>query len=1185
MSRHRLSSLEILEARIAPAGAFTTFVDADGDTVKISSTKGALADLTGALSIVANHLDSVNLGSAFNGASISITVTALGTHSDGLVDVGSFSSTVPLASVVIKGNLGKINTLGIGSLTLDALGGRGDTTGAADFNSTIGGDLGTLKIFKNLDQSYLQILGTLKTATIGGSLVGGQAENSGRLDVFKTSGTITVGGSLSGNVGAGSGSINLFQSFIAGPQKCGTVIIDGSIQGGAGPGSGALSGVNFDSIFVGGSVFGNSTSGTGHIFAFSVSKSLTVSGSLNGNTGSLSGSIQIEGTSTSNGTLTIGGNVFGVGPKAGYIHVAGKLKSATIMGSLTGGIDTESGSLLLAQTDTVFIGGDVQGGGTQTRAGVVEITGLSKTITIGGSLIGGFSADSGRLRFVYANTLKIGGNVTGDVAMDTGSIFGSVVGSVIIGGDVENVGIGFGSSDTPATTKMVAKSIAVGGSVSGAYFEFGAKTRSDLQVGSLTVNGDWNESDLIVGALNTGADNTLGTGNDDNLNFGDSHDILAPHDSSALPTINSIAIEGTIRGEGSNVHYGFVAGKIGAFRAGSVNVLLTPGASNDLREIGGTNVTIHEIDGTNQVANPTAPANIVTFTDTDGDLVKVTSSKGTGAQLTAAMTLSNGQLQKLDLTQAKTSAGAFVFAGANISISVLQLGDHGNGTVDVGVIDATGLKLGNVLVKGDLAKILAGTDTTKPAIGTLTANSLGARDTTSGAPNIQSEITGNAGALRIFGDVHGELKVFGKLASITVLGDLAGGTTVNAGSIQVDNNVGAVFVGGSLEGDALGTGSLILAQLDTNTVGAITIGGSLKGSSKIETALISASKVASLTIGGSISGSNNSGQVSFSSVGNLTIGGSIFGTGFFSGFVEVTDKSGIVKIGGSITGGGSETSGAVHFFGKYTSVTVQGDITGGTANDAGDLRVGDGGAIFVGGRVSGASGASVGTDGGITGGKVGAVTINGSLLAADHGVGGTLRVDSAPAVKVLGSVANYQPASGNIRATLSLGTLDVSGDVNGALVLIGNADAKGGSTVTKAVHVGGSVLLSTFSFGSFAREDVAVGTFTVDGNWTSSNLLVGTANTGGSGNANFGDANDVFAATRTTPKVGAIASIIIEGRIGGTAAVNTDHFGFVAGEIKAFRAGSVKLALTPGAGNDGGLELGIAGDLTVKELS
>jgi len=1181
MSRPLHSSLEILEGRIAPAIVFTTFTDADGDTVKVSSSKGTELQLANALTLSPGHLDAITLGSAFSGANISITVTALGAASDGLVDVGAFTSSVPLGSVVIKGNLGKIIASDIGSLTLDSLGGRGDTTGAADFESAVN-NLGTLKIFKNLDQSHL-IVTTLKSATIGGSLVGGQADFSGNLTVTGNSGVIKVGGSLAGNQGSNSGSINLYTSFIAGTQKSGSVIINGSIQGGTGPSSGQLTGANFDSIFVGGSISGSNGGNSGTILSLSVSKSLTVGGDITGGTGQGSGGVSISGLLKPSGALTVLGNVNGFATTTGYVSVVGKLKSATIMGSLNGGVGTQSGSLLLAQTDTVFISGDVNGGSTADRAGVVEITGPSKTITIGGSLNGGSSTDSGRLRFLTANTLTIGGHVSGNLALDTGSIFGSAVGSVLIGGDVQGANIGFGSVVTPATTKLVAKSIAIGGTVTGSDFEFGALTRSDLQVGSLTVSGNWVQSNFVVGVINLGADGTSGgTGADaDNVNFGNSNDQVAPHATSLLPTVNSIVIEGTIQGDNSSSHYGFVAGKIGSFRAGSVNVPLLAGDSNDLRDIGASNVSIHEVGGTTAATNPTLPTNIVTFTDTDGDIVKVSSSKGTQAQLNAAMSVTNGQLTKLDLT-------APVFNGANISISVVQLGAQGNGTVDVGFIDATGVKLGSVLVKGDLGKIEAGVRDSQPAIGSLTVNSLGALSSSTGAPDIDSHLVGGAGPIKVFGDVRGGLDISGKLTSLTVNGDLADGGGSNGGNITVNGAAGAVTIGGSLKGGTDATASLEFST----SVGVVKIGGSLLGGGAASAGLDFGS-AKSITVGGGVlAGGGGGATITGGTVGSLTIGGAISGSTSISGFVQLMGKAGVVKVGGSINGG-TDNSGFLSLQG-FQSVSVSGAITGGDADQSGYLGVGDGGSIFVGGRVQAASGTHGGV-GGIIGGKVGAVTLDGSLFAGTSGNGGTLHVTSASSVTILGSVAGgYLPPTGNIGATVSIGSLNISGDVNGAEVMIGNSAAKGGSTVAKSVHVGGSVLLSTFSFGSFVRKDVAVGAFSVDGNWTSSNLLVGVANLGtddapgGTGtdadNQNFGDSHDVFAGTSSTTKVGSIASIVIEGRIGGTAAVANDHFGFVAGQIGAFRAGSVNLSLTKGPGNDAGIPIGIAGDLTVKEV-
>ena len=101
-----------------------------------------------------------------------------------------------------------------------------------------------------------------------------------------------------------------------------------------------------------------------------------------------------------------------------------------------------------------------------------------------------------------------------------------------------------------------------------------------------------------------------------------------------------------------------------------------------------------------------APAAVVTFTDVDGDLVTVSSSKGTHDQLVAATGGVNGLndhvLQTLDLT---TSAD---FNGANISIIATPKAGKGDGFVNVGYINASGRVLGTVTVNGDLGVIDVG---------------------------------------------------------------------------------------------------------------------------------------------------------------------------------------------------------------------------------------------------------------------------------------------------------------------------------------------------------------------------------------------------------------------------------------------------------------------------------------------
>src|SRR5437879_5744641 len=104
-----------------------------------------------------------------------------------------------------------------------------------------------------------------------------------------------------------------------------------------------------------------------------------------------------------------------------------------------------------------------------------------------------------------------------------------------------------------------------------------------------------------------------------------------------------------------------------------------------------------------------APASI-TFTDTDGQLVKVFSSKGTAHQLEdvciRVAAESGEQLQELRLSDLPN-----VFQGAKISIIKGTLDD--TSFVDVGFINASGVDLGKITVDGDLGRILVGDDNSK----------------------------------------------------------------------------------------------------------------------------------------------------------------------------------------------------------------------------------------------------------------------------------------------------------------------------------------------------------------------------------------------------------------------------------------------------------------------------------------
>jgi hypothetical protein len=102
------------------------------------------------------------------------------------------------------------------------------------------------------------------------------------------------------------------------------------------------------------------------------------------------------------------------------------------------------------------------------------------------------------------------------------------------------------------------------------------------------------------------------------------------------------------------------------------------------------------------LVNPTT----VTYQDVDGDTVTVHVSKGslTQANFTFNSPFSFNAPQQLQLIDLRSAQ----FQGANLSVTAVRSVQGGDGFVNVGEIDATGVDLGAVSVHGDLGKAAPG---------------------------------------------------------------------------------------------------------------------------------------------------------------------------------------------------------------------------------------------------------------------------------------------------------------------------------------------------------------------------------------------------------------------------------------------------------------------------------------------
>lgn len=335
------------------------------------------------------------------------------------------------------------------------------------------------------------------------------------------------------------------------------------------------------------------------------------------------------------------------------------------------------------------------------------------------------------------------------------------------------------------------------------------------------------------------------------------------------------------------------------------------------------------------LVNPTT----VTYQDKNGDAVTVSISKSlfTQAKMAKLFTFDTGavngdntakqQLESLNIFNLGQAA-----KGLNISITATPV-NGSSGIVDVGLIDASGLDLGTVIVGGDLGRINAGDLTHHaPGLGSLTVESLGERGTATQAPGgtLVSKISGPVGSITVNGDVDGAAigiggGVHGTLASLLITGNLNGGTTQYAGSIRAQGSITSAEVDGSIVGGA-GASSGIIGT--SKTFGMVLVEGSLIGG------------------GGSFSGA----ILSTGAMNSVEIRGDVIGgSGDNSGQVGTASNLGSVKVDQSVIGGGGSKSGTILATGNIGSVTITTGLVGGTGIDSGEVASArNGGAIQIG---------------------------------------------------------------------------------------------------------------------------------------------------------------------------------------------------------------------------------------------
>lgn len=380
---------------------------------------------------------------------------------------------IDLGAVRVSGDLGSIDagdesfaTLGVRMLRVESwginsLGEESDIVGridavrvSGDFLGSFyqrGGDgtnIGTLVIGGSLGTAHgkhytgwITTQGWIGLLQIGGSIVAGDGRYTSLVQADKDIRTVRVGGSLIGGGAENSGSIVSYGNM----GRSGGVTILGSVLGGAGEASGAISasGVLGETV-IGGSVRGGAGQSSGSIKMEASYRGIRIGGDLIGGSNYYSGSIGIYHAGSNVRSLTIGGSIVGgSSPESGVIH-GNYLGTVNIGGDLTGGNAPNSGMIFGIRIAHVFIGGNVSG--VQDIATPANTLGsgtiLARYGSIGSVFIGGDFRQGNIIAAIYPGDDFLWGAGSGsDRDTDAQPRIVNRIGSIVIQGKATS-GIG-----------------------------------------------------------------------------------------------------------------------------------------------------------------------------------------------------------------------------------------------------------------------------------------------------------------------------------------------------------------------------------------------------------------------------------------------------------------------------------------------------------------------------------------------------------------------------------------------------------------------------------------------------------------------------------------------------------------------------------------------------------------------
>lgn len=234
------------------------------------------------------------------------------------------------------------------------------------------------------------------------------------------------------------------------------------------------------------------------------------------------------------------------------------------------------------------------------------------------------------------------------------------------------------------------------------------------------------------------------------------------------------------------------------------------------------------------------------------------------------------------------------------------------------------------------------------------------------------------------GEPQGQIYIKGTLGSLSILGDLRGGTGVSSGILQAEDNIGTVKIGGSI---VAGDGKYRAAIYGQKSIGAVTIGGDIDGrfGSDSEAGILARDNIASVKVGGAmLLSSLQAGD----QLGAVSVKGNLFGAIIIArgqmtqgATTDLAIKS--LKVGGSVM-----FSKIIAGFDVLLTAITNGDAQIGAVTVNGDWL----GSDLAAGAIQGAGGyfgdgndtVAAGSAGIIS--RIASVTIKGSLYGTHSGI-------------------------------------------------------------------------------------------------------------------------------------------------------------------------------------------------------